>query len=1132
MAHPDSGGNDVELQTYSVTGASNLTLGYHQVNVPLTFDTNPWPTSGEVYLRAEIGGDPTNSVNLYNGAVVTPQGELLVFGTENADTIALRQSATGVVGVTLNSQDLSFSASITSIYVYGYAGNDLVWAANGVDVPMIVYGTGTDSILGDGNSGDSLNGGPGSWISDGGITNDASHSTLTTPYGTTAVNLETDSNNDGSIDDSDAAYEMGPGCNVYVGGSPQPVYVNVTDSSGQFESDTATLTFDGEGTTIEVFDVNGNRIVSGSALGTVSGGKLQTWVWVQALAGGSSVLTLSLDGSSLYDQARVATVAPATPDSNQTFTPVGSSGASVSLLTGELSLPAPADLPISLAYNSQNSNQVAVAFDYTLNAFQTLSSSISATVTIAGSSYSQTVHYSTQGLAAGTTVRLMQNLDLSSSGFDLSSAGTYTVTMTVTDGTITTNLNGYVNYLGGTDDTTSPANFDGDEGSWQLCGDCCVDWIVPAGEYSYYYRPLGAVQPLSAAGAPTDSKDSGGGTMSPPNPPGLLAPPPGGAGDAANPDGAMLEGSNPAWFASPTGPYGPYISPPGFDGTLSGNAYSGFTLSFPDGSVEDFAGEDDYGRCLLKSKTDPQGNVIDFIYNENGQLMSIYDPADPQAGISINSWNASGEVMSLFDGAIGRTCNFTYDGDNRLASISEPTSSPDPASAPAWSYDYDSTTGLLDSVTSPTGAITTFSYVDGRLVGETLIDGGSTDTMSLTSEESQLLDNTSGAGSQSDPIQLLPASQVQASVSDFSGNETTYTTDCFGNVTSQTNALGQTTTYQRDANGNVTQETAPGPNGQSLVTSYTYDANQNLTQKVYPDGSVETWQYDATWNVVASDTDPMGNVTTNQVDSGTGLVLATTKDGQTTTYVYTDGGTAITTDGNGDTIYPAYSAAGLDYTNPSYPSLPVGELLEEIDPLGNVTRYQYDTNSSDVSFGQPIAVTTAYGAAQAATVQYAYDSAGNQTATIDALNRVTASTYDALGNDIADYQGQINDSAGPTWTFSNLSPGDNLSYDVYVPAGSDTTQSDYSVVDQNNHAVSFLPNNDPNAPSLGAGWSLLGIVTVSSISTTALTVTYKTGSGAAQRGLPCAANLGNGPRPRRQRHGHDRRHGPRQGDDL
>ena len=59
--------------------------------------------------------------------------------------------------------------------------------------------------------------------------------------------------------------------------------------------------------------------------------------------------------------------------------------------------------------------------------------------------------------------------------------------------------------------------------------------------------------------------------------------------------------------------------------------------------------------------------------------------------------------------------------------------------------------------------------------------------------------------------------------------------------------------------------------------------------------------------------------------------------------------------------------------------------------------------------------------------------------TIDPLGRVTAESYDSLGQDVAGYQGQV--LAGSSPTFQNLSQNNSMSYDVYVYGTTDLTQA-------------------------------------------------------------------------------------------
>ena len=116
----------------------------------------------------------------------------------------------------------------------------------------------------------------------------------------------------------------------------------------------------------------------------------------------------------------------------------------------------------------------------------------------------------------------------------------------------------------------------------------------------------------------------------------------------------------------------------------------------------------------------------------------------------------------------------------------------------------------------------------------------------------------------------------------------------------------------------------------------------------------------------------------------------------------------------------------------------------------------------------------------------AYDADGEVTATTDALGRVSASTYDSLGQVVAGYRGQVNNSATgspPAWAFNNLAPNNQSSYDVY--GYSATASLNDTVLDVNNTAIGTP--DDPTAPSLGAGWYLLGTVTASG---STLTLTY------------------------------------------
>ena len=109
------------------------------------------------------------------------------------------------------------------------------------------------------------------------------------------------------------------------------------------------------------------------------------------------------------------------------------------------------------------------------------------------------------------------------------------------------------------------------------------------------------------------------------------------------------------------------------------------------------------------------------------------------------------------------------------------------------------------------------------------------------------------------------------------------------------------------------------------------------------------------------------------------------------------------------------------------------------------------------------------------------------TSTIDALGHVTASTYNALGQDIDDYQGQAAVCPGTSWSFSNLTPNSALSYDVYVYSGA----AQPGTV---NVGSTTTGANDATAPSLGPGWHFVETVFLNTASTTSLTVTSTGGT--------------------------------------
>ena len=144
------------------------------------------------------------------------------------------------------------------------------------------------------------------------------------------------------------------------------------------------------------------------------------------------------------------------------------------------------------------------------------------------------------------------------------------------------------------------------------------------------------------------------------------------------------------------------------------------------------------------------------------------------------------------------------------------------------------------------------------------------------------------------------------------------------------------------------------------------------------------------------------------------------------------------------------------------------------------------------------------------TYLYAYDADGDLTSTIDCMDNVTATAYDALGQQTAGYQGHDLDSmnmmdtgytagtqtSGPSWEFSNLAPTASR---PTAPAptkststGADANIADYTVSDGADANLAVVnSSSDPAATLMGSNWTYLGEVTLpQGDNSDTLTVTY------------------------------------------
>jgi RHS repeat-associated protein len=209
-------------------------------------------------------------------------------------------------------------------------------------------------------------------------------------------------------------------------------------------------------------------------------------------------------------------------------------------------------------------------------------------------------------------------------------------------------------------------------------------------------------------------------------------------------------------------------------------------------------------------------------------------------------------------------------------------------------------------------------------------------------------------------------------ITDSSGREITFTYDENNRIISITDPAGRTTTFTY--NGDYLS-TVTDPLG--ATWTYTYDANGRMLTKTDPMGHTTTYTYDEKGRIISS-IDPEGNIKTITYDQTNQIAIVTEKNGSQWIYVY-------------DNIL----------------NVP----LQIIDPSGNQTIYQYDSNRNLISKTEPGGITTTY----------TYDANGNMLSKTDALGNTTTYTYNEFGQVLT-----ITDPDGNTTTYTYDANGNLL----------------------------------------------------------------------------------------------------------
>lgn len=323
---------------------------------------------------------------------------------------------------------------------------------------------------------------------------------------------------------------------------------------------------------------------------------------------------------------------------------------------------------------------------------------------------------------------------------------------------------------------------------------------------------------------------------------------------------------------------------------LGYNATSGFLesitnpLSQTTGFMYNSAGR-------VTSKILPDSRVIGFGYDANGNITSITPPGRPAHVFSINAHEIVGTYAPpALSGVSVVNTAYQYNLDKQITQITRPEGS-------TIDFNYNSTTGVLESfvtpdgtytqtmdstnglpstINQPDGSWTSISYAGTSMIGSTNYDTSSSligsyapTYSSVALVESDSVTNPLGIASTinylyNDDEDLTKAGDLTLNYNTPNGQLTgtsigtgtsaitdTYTYNNYGEVTDYVAKRGTTTIYSltlaRDASGRINGKTQT-MNATTDAFEYTFDVTGRLTETKKNTATVATYNYDTNSN--------------------------------------------------------------------------------------------------------------------------------------------------------------------------------------------------------------------------------------------------------------------------------------------
>ncbi|MEH2058174.1 MAG: putative Ig domain-containing protein [Nostoc sp.] len=451
--------------------------------------------------------------------------------------------------------------------------------------------------------------------------------------------------------------------------------------------------------------------------------------------------------------------------------------------------------------------------------------------------------------------------------------------------------------------------------------------------------------------------------------------------------------------------HGNLLSRTNTDGQTTTFSYDGFgrliKQTAPDNEVSTYT-YDDFGNPTVF--TDSRGNQAIATYDLNGKVKTLsmvfpqenqtlntsytYDNqgrttsvTNPQGNVTTTEYDAKGNVIATTDIKGNRTQYF-YDDKGQQVKVILPDNTPNnPNDNPIVQTEYDAA-GRVISQTSATGLKTRYVYdALGRLTDTILPD--------LTPDNPD--DNPR------EKIEYTAADRIQAKI-DIFGTRTEYTYDNLGRVSRERdffgNSTGNDTTYTYNIDGQVTSVT----DARNRTTLIGIDDKGRRSVTTYFDGTTSQVTYDALGRT-KSETNQLGQTTSYDYDVFGKVAAITNPLNQQTQFTYNSRGSLVkVTDAlNHSTQYEydqynrqtAVINANGNRTETTYDQY--GQVATKKDGNQHITQYFYDN----------LGTLTSVKLANQATTNYTYDNLGRLTQFEDANHNKTTYEYDAFNRQVA-----------------------------------------------------------------------------------------------------------------------------------